>query len=167
MDAKILRIDQHSLPARRHLPATRVSFEITRGRARERLRPVSGKVFLIGTASDCDLVLGDLSFPESYAYVFVAGEKVTIRWLGGPELLLGGEPIQSAELFHGDLVEFGPFQLRVLIEPSPARDRDLDRENVFAFPTPQDMTERLEALDEVRSLLVDIRREIGALKSAG
>lgn len=114
MEAPILRIDQFE--RRRSDPTARVTLEITRGKAHQRLRPLQGKVFLIGTASDCDLVLGDLSFPEVYAYLFVDGSEVTIRRLGaGPALVVSGERTDKAELFQGDEVRFGPFELRVII----------------------------------------------------
>jgi hypothetical protein len=122
MDAPILRFDRYSPPGPHRLPGRpRVLLEITRGRVKQRLRPVNCRVFLIGAASDCDLVLGDLSFPEAYAYLFVEGSEVTIRRLGaGPELMVAGESVESAELFHGDKLAFGPFELQVLIEELPA-----------------------------------------------
>jgi hypothetical protein len=90
----------------------------------ERVRPVRGRVFLIGTANDCDLVLGDLTFPEAYAYLFVHGTKVTIRRLGsGPELIVCGERVETAELYHGDRLVLGPFELRVVIAESEASRR--------------------------------------------
>jgi len=121
MDAPIFRFDRYSPPGPHRLPGRpRVSLEITRGRVKQRLRPVSSRVFLIGAASDCDLVLGDLSFPEAYAYLFVEGSEVTIRRLGtGPELIVAGESVESADLFHGDKLAFGPFELQVLIEQTP------------------------------------------------
>lgn len=114
MEAPILRFDQFE--RRRSEPTPRVTLEITRGKAQQRLRPLQGKVFLIGTASDCDLVLGDLNFPEVYAYLFVDGSEVTIRRLGsGPALIVSGDRTDKAELFQGDEVRFGPFELRVII----------------------------------------------------
>jgi hypothetical protein len=123
MNADILSLSHYERPA----ATAQVTLEITRGKARQRLRPVSGRVFLIGTASDCDLVLGDLSFPEVYAYLFVNGSKVSIRWLGaGPELLVGGERTDRSELWQGDEVRFGSFELRILIgHRPPDRDRQL------------------------------------------
>jgi len=122
MDVPILRIDRHNQQEPHILPVgPRVSLEITRGRVQQRIRPVRRPVFLIGTASDCDLVLGDLSFPESYAYLFVQDTKVSIRHLGGgPPLTICGDPTDAAELLHGDVVAFGPFELRVLFD-QPAR----------------------------------------------
>jgi hypothetical protein len=113
-DAPILRLTEYERA--KGLAGPEVKLEITRGKARERFRPVSGRVFLIGTASDCDLVLGDLSFPEVYAYVFVDGTKISIRRLGaGPPLLVCGERTERAELFQGDDVRFGPFELRLIV----------------------------------------------------
>lgn len=112
MDAPILRLDQYDRG--RPSAGVQVTLEITRGKAHQRLRPVSGRVFLIGTANDCDLVLGDLSFPEVYAYLFVEGAKVSIRRLGaGPPLFVCGERLDRAELFQRDVVQFGPFELRL------------------------------------------------------
>jgi hypothetical protein len=83
-----------------------------------------------------------LQFPEAYAYLFVNGSEVTIRRLGaGPELLVCGEPAETAELFHGDLIAFGPFELRVRIT-GPA---------ISAAPH-----------DEVESLLLEIRAGLAA-----
>ena len=118
MDVPILRFDRHNQQEPHILPvAPRVSLEITRGRVQQRIRPVRRAVFLIGTASDCDLVLGDLSFPEAYAYLFVHEAKVTVRHLGsGPPLIVSGEMTDAAELLHGDVMAFGPFELRVLFD---------------------------------------------------
>jgi hypothetical protein len=163
MDRPILRLDPHSLPQPHTRPqqAARVSLEITRGRVRQRVRPIAGKVFLIGAASDCDLVLGDLHFPEAFAYVFVSGCRVSIRRLGsGPELLVCGEPTDSGELFHGDLVELGPFELRVLIEgPSPDGIPTDDETDSSAELAGTD-AETAGAVHEVRVLLMEIRRQM-------
>ncbi len=118
MAAPILRLDRYSSPKPHILPlAPRVALEITRGRVQQRIRPVRGRVFLIGTASDCDLVLGDLTFPEAYAYLFVQDAHIAVRRLGsGPELLVSGEVVESAEVQNGDKISFGPFEVRVVIE---------------------------------------------------
>jgi|SRR6478735_336309 hypothetical protein len=118
MAAPILRFDRYSSPEPHILPlAPRVALEITRGRVQQRIRPVRGRVFLIGTASDCDLVLGDLSFPEAYAYLFVQDSHIAVRRLGsGPELMVSGEVVEAADVQNGDRISFGPFELRVVIE---------------------------------------------------
>jgi hypothetical protein len=118
MNAAILRFGRHNPSGPHILPqGHRVSLEVARGRVRRRLRPVRARVFLIGSAHDCDLVIGDLRFPEAYAYVFVQDGKVSVRWLGsGPDLIVGGQMVESAELFHDDRMAFGPFELRVVVE---------------------------------------------------
>ena len=161
MNAPILRIDRHSLPQPHILPAgTQVSLEITRGRVQQRVRLVRGRVFLIGAATDCDLVLGDLQFPEAYAYLFVNGSQVTIRRLGcGPELYVCGQPAQQAELFQGDRIAFGPFELLVRIDdPRPGRrDGGPSRSADQAAGWDEDHS---EVRDEVQTLLADIRRAL-------
>lgn len=83
MDVPIFRLDRYTLPQAHILPdRATVELEITRGRVQQRVRGVRSKVFLIGAANDCDLVLGDLQFPEAYAYLFVNGHEVSIRRLG-------------------------------------------------------------------------------------
>jgi hypothetical protein len=161
MDAPILRLDRHSLPQPHILPAApRVSLEILRGRVRERRREIPGKVFLIGSAADCDLVLGDLQFPEAYAYIFVSGTEVTIRRLGsGPVLAVCGQSVETADLFHGDLLEFGPFELRVIVDypPRPVRHGG---DTTFTEDQEHDDDGQEEAIDEVRGLLSDVRQAL-------
>jgi hypothetical protein len=158
MDAPKLRIDPQSQPSPHILPlGPRVCLEIVRGRVRQRLRKVRGKVFLIGSASDCDLVLGDPAFPEAYAYLFIPPHGVTVRWLGaGPPLYVSGEQAEYAVLRNGDEIAFGPFALLVRIdgpsqrfppsspgsEPLPPGRSDLDD------PPPE---------EEVRLLLAEVR----------
>ena len=94
-----------------------VALEITRGRARERKREVRSRAFLIGSAPDSDLVLGDARFDELYSYVMLRPERVTIRRLGvGPDLCVGDEVASQAALEHGDRLRLGPFEFRVGIE---------------------------------------------------
>lgn len=151
MDAPIYRFDQYEPRQTQSRRPGGISLEITRGQARQKLRAVRERVFLIGTSSDCDLVLGDLSFPEAYAYLFVDGEKVSIRRLGaGPLLLVCGEVVETAVLLRGDLVKFGPFELRVVM-PGPQEipaaatagglpaPEDLDDLPLFRMFEPKDM----------------------------
>jgi hypothetical protein len=162
MDAPIYRLDRHSLP-RPHSFAIgpQVSLEITRGRVQQRIRHVKSRVFLIGSANDCDLVLGDLQFPEAYAYLFVSGSEVTIRRLGaGPELAVNGERIESSELFRGDRVAFGPFELAVRIdEPAGVRRQPFRFAAERGFPPAENEGPQRDE-DEVSLLLSDIRRAL-------
>jgi pSer/pThr/pTyr-binding forkhead associated (FHA) protein len=162
MDVQILRLDRQSFPEPHLLPpAPRVSLEITRGRVRQRTRPIAGKVFLIGAASDCDLVLGDLQFPEAYAYIFVSGTEVSIRRLGsGPTLVVCGDKVETADLYHGDLIEMGPFELRVVIDHPPRRGGTDDHDRAWQRPELDDDSDEQSAIDEVRSLLADIRQAL-------
>lgn len=123
MDAPILRFDRYSRPPRQTLSVdAAVWVEITRGRVRERLRAVRGPAFLIGTAHDCDLVLGDQTFADAYAYILVQNDKVTIRRVGsGPELQVNGDAIDVTELYHGDELTCGPFEFRMVIRERPQR----------------------------------------------
>ncbi len=99
-----------------------VALEITRGRARERKREVRSRAFLIGSAPDSDLVLGDARFDELYSYVMLRPDRVTIRRLGvGPDLCVGDEVASVAALEHGDRLRLGPFEFRVGIEWASAR----------------------------------------------
>ena len=58
---KDVKIENPTNPSGPHFRARlpRVEIEILRGRARDLVREVTFPVFLIGTADDCDLVLGD------------------------------------------------------------------------------------------------------------
>lgn len=92
-----------------------MQLEITRGRAKFKLRRVVGRVYLIGTASDSDLVLGDPQFPEAFAYLIRGSFGVHLGWLGlGPELTVNGQPIETARtLCHQDRLRMGPYEFRV------------------------------------------------------
>ena len=163
MDAPIYRLDRHSLPTPHSFAiGPQVSLEITRGRVQQRIRHVKSRVFLIGSANDCDLVLGDLQFPEAYAYLFVSGSEVTIRRLGcGPELAVNGERIETSELFRGDRVAFGPFEFAVRIDEAPGGRRHSRRYALErGWESPDDDVPGDGADDEVSLLLSDIRRAL-------
>lgn len=169
MDAPYIRLDRHSQPWPHSFTAgPRVSLEITRGRVQQRVRTVHGRVYLVGTATDCDLVLGDLAFPEAFAYLFVDGPRVTIRRLGeGPELLVCGEAVETAELFHGDTIAFGPFELRLIIDAPPAPPRGGPRDSASDdMSQPAAEADPQAAIDEVESLLSDIRRGLAESSAA-
>jgi len=160
MDAPVFRLDRHSLPSPHSFRVgPQVSLEITRGRVQQRIRHVKSRVFLIGAATDCDLVLGDLQFPEAYAYLFVNGSEVTIRRLGsGPDLVVCDECVESVDLFHGDLVAFGPFEFQVRIDEPPGNRHKTRRLDAHDYLPPDDD----EAADgsEVHLFLADIRRAL-------
>jgi hypothetical protein len=97
MDVPIYRLDRHSLPSPYSFSiGPQVSLENTRGRVQQRVRQVKNRVFLIGAATDCDLVLGDLQFPEAYAYLFRMAARSRSAALPGPDLRFG-ECVDSAK----------------------------------------------------------------------
>lgn len=93
----------------------RIEVEITRGRARYRRRPVYPRAYLIGTAADCDLVLGDARFPNVHAYLLRGPRSATIRWLGeGPELMVNDcVAHESVRLGDQDLLRTACYEFRI------------------------------------------------------
>lgn len=107
------------------VPVTRVSLEILRGSAMQRLRPVKPPVFLIGSAADCDLVLGDRTFPEVHTYIYVTSVGISVRHIGeGSPLLINGLKVETARLVDGDCLQMGPYEFVVRVERVPAGDDD-------------------------------------------
>jgi hypothetical protein len=96
-----------------------VAVEITCGRARNRVRPVQRTTYFIGAGRDCDLVLSDPQFAEVHAYLMLGVGGVTIRHLGqSPALIVNGRPVRRAILTDQSVIETGPFQFRVHIQPA-------------------------------------------------
>jgi hypothetical protein len=161
MESPNLRIDAQSQPSPHILPlGPRVCLEIVRGRVRQRLRKVRGKVFLIGSASDCDLVLGDPAFPEAYAYLFIPSHGVTVRWLGaGPPMYVSGEKAEYAVLRNGDEIAFGPFALLVRIDGPPLRLPPQKRSYETPPPGFADLDDP-PPREEVGMLVAEVRRTV-------
>lgn len=114
------RHDRHTgydyVPHALQLQPPPVQLEIVRGRAQCRLRPVDVPAFLIGSAYDCDLVLGDARFPQVHAYLRLVEGQVLIRHLGfQPELAVNGHVVSKAVLSHGDRIETGPYEFQTHI----------------------------------------------------
>ena len=102
-------------PSRRGMALPKVELEITRGRARQRIRPIDGLAFLVGAADDNDLVLADPQFPDSHSYLLRSPLGLTMCWLGeGPEVTINGEPVLSTALVPADArLRMGPYEFRV------------------------------------------------------
>ncbi len=109
-----------SVPQSHHgLPS--VAVEITCGRARNRIRPVTRTTYFIGAGRDCDLVLSDPQFAEVHAYLLLGAGGVSIRHLGNsPALIVNGRPVRRAILTDQSVIDTGPFQFRLHIEPLAA-----------------------------------------------
>lgn len=108
-------------------PVPLVQLEIIRGGAQHRLRTVKPPVFLIGSAADCDLVLGDRHFPEVHTYLYVTSAGITVRHIGqDPQLTLNGLEVETARVVDGDQLRMGPFEFIVRVSRKPAGDDDTD-----------------------------------------
>ena len=120
--------DRHSLARPNYLTKLpQVELEITRGRARNRVRPMRGSTFLIGSGSECDLVLGDPQFQDVHGYLLIGTQGLVIRHLGfEPELTVDGRPIRKALLWNQARIRTGPFEFRVDIR-NGATDGEWDR----------------------------------------
>ncbi len=161
MPRKYFHHDAEQLPGphmRRGMP--RVELEILKGRARNRVRLVTGAAYLIGAAADCDLVLGDPRFPEAHSYLMLSPESVALRWLGlGPEVTRNGLLLGRAMLEDGDLLQTGPYQFRVSIEyrePSPK----LSRSQAPGDDEDYGADDFDAGISDIRNLLGEIRRAL-------
>lgn len=143
----------HFLPK---LPKVRL--EICRGRARNMLREIEVPVYLIGTAPDSDLVLGDPCFPEAHAYIYINEQSVSMRRLGsGPEISVDGHTIQSAQLVDGDVIRTGSYEFRIHIDWPAQRDSDQSWTDSQEQDKLAEQNE--EGREDVEKLLAEIRRE--------
>jgi len=114
--------DRHSLARPKHVAQLpQVEIEITRGRVRNRIRPMRGTTFLIGSGSECDLVLGDPQFQEVHGYLLMGAQGLVLRHLGfAPELTVDGRPVRKTLLWNQARIRTGPFEFRVHIRNAGA-----------------------------------------------
>ncbi len=117
----------HNRQTRRrpHIFAAAPSVEllITVGRARQRIRRVTGPVFLIGSSMDCDLILGDALIPSVHSYILVTAQGVRLRHLGAaPEIRINGQTLEVVLLEDLDHIDIGQFSFVARIhEPVPGQ----------------------------------------------
>ncbi|HEX3996998.1 MAG TPA: FHA domain-containing protein [Pirellulales bacterium] len=147
------------------------TLEIIRGRARQRIRPIVRPAFLIGSATDSDLMLGAEQFPAAHCYLLLNPDGVGLRWLGfAPEVLVNDRPVEKAELHDGDLLKTGPYEFRIRIRRgdtvlrlSHPTDAEHDARNPKnESPRGKSSGPQDTAADrEIDSLLGDIRRAFG------
>ena len=141
-----------------NLRLPKVMLEIRRGMAKYRWRRVSAPVFLIGRATDCDLVLGDPRFPEAYAYLYVKPDGVTVRRMAAEPLLsVDGKLVESSILVDGSRLRMGGFEFAIHIDGAAPRDGSGRRTGSFAGSAPAETSSHAES--EVRALLEDVRAE--------
>jgi len=137
-----------------------VGLEIVRGKASHRIREVNPPVFLVGAAEDCDLVLGDLRFPEAYAYLYVTVRGVSVRHLGeGPELYVNGELTESALLADGDILELGAYEFQLHIQERSPRGQGRS-EGGWEELRETDFLGLDAAMDDVWHLMAQIRASV-------
>jgi len=158
MSPAIYRHDRPHLPrgsggAGRNLPEVEIT--ILRGRAQNLVRPVTLPAFLIGGATDCDLVLGDSRFPDAHSYLLLSPSEVGVRWLGfGPQVSVNGELIEKARLADGDCLRMGPYEFRVSIR---VRDTKYDAAEPRILRLNAVPPDDLDAANhEIRGLLAEI-----------
>jgi len=109
-------------------PLPEVTLEIARGSAQRRVRRVRPPVFLIGSASDCDLVLAQGLFPAVHTYLYVTAAGVSVRHLGeGPELAVNGLAVETARLTDGDRLSLGGVEFVVHVQGRPTGTDGLGR----------------------------------------
>lgn len=95
----------------------RVRLTIQKGRARNLIRDINGPVFTLGTDQTCDMVLGDLQFPDVHSYVCIRDKIVSLRHLGqGPNVTVNGREVRWGELRDGDRIRTGSYEFRINIE---------------------------------------------------
>ncbi len=170
MDSKFSRFDlpapfltaRQSQQGPHYLPQLpQVGLEIVRGKASHRIREVSPPVFLIGTAEDCDLVLGDLRFPEAYAYMYVTIRGVSVRHLGdGPELYVNGELTETALLADGDILELGAYEFQLHIQDRSPRGGGRSEQGWEEGLRETDFLGLEAAMDDVWDLMARIRATV-------
>jgi hypothetical protein len=114
---KRIRSSWETLGAACRFDLPKVQLAISRDHAKLETREIRAAVFLMGSAPDCDLVLGDPQFAEVHSYLLVSPQRVTVRHLGfGPRLRVAGQDVTWAVLRHNDHLCFGPYALQVRIQ---------------------------------------------------
>jgi len=154
---------QHMLP--------HVSLQIVRGQAREKVRHVTTPAFLIGSAPDCDLVLGDPQFPHVYAYLIVHTGGVLVRHLGfAPELTVNGRAAARVALRDGDRLRLGPYEFIVGIERRRRTDPEQGRSSFGSVPlgalNSLSYASEANVLAIARQFLEDVRQAVGVAPQA-
>jgi hypothetical protein len=162
MRRQLKRHDQHNTagPHGKENYRLQVELEIVRGQARNMLRPVQVPAFLIGSADDCDLVLGDPQFPDLHSYLRVEAQRVTLRYLGfQPALTLNGLAVTTAELTQGDRIRSGPYEFLVHIRSGATQRDPLDYSDLD-FLEEFDPVEDEVGCDKVQALLREVRNAV-------
>ena len=85
--------------------------EISRGRARHRMRPIHQQTYVAGRSSNCDLVLMDDQFEAVHFYLAIDGSQIRLRRCAmKPEVTVNGVAAFTQTLSHLDRITTGPFE---------------------------------------------------------
>jgi len=139
-----------------------VQLEITRGRARRKMRDVTSPVFLIGADAECDLVLGDPSCAGVHLYLFVREDGVFLRAIARtPEVRVNGEIFRAGEILDGSRIAMGGYEFCVHVKdsgPGSRKKAPADKDGRYIpFAGNHDDPQGVQA---VQRLLRDIRMDI-------
>lgn len=141
-----------------------VFLEIVRGQARRKRRPVTTPAFLIGSAADCDLVLGAAEFPKCHVYLRVGEWGVKLRHMGFyPAVAINGKTVSSQVLLaNGDRIATGPYVFEVCIRER-SRTHITSSHDRMVLAVGQSSCE-VNGCDQVEALMDEIGRTLHLLE---
>jgi len=141
-----------------------VQLEISRGRARCKMRKVNSPVFLIGADAECDLVLGDPTCAGVHLYLFVREDGVFLRAIARtPEVRVDGALFRAGEIYDGNRIAMGGYEFCVHVSEShPGSRKTPDTETDGRYIPFYGSHEDPQGVQAVRRLLRDIRMDITA-----
>jgi len=140
------------------------SLRIARGQVTDREREIEVPVFTLGSASDCDLILGDEQFPELYAYILRTHDGYRLRTLAAePILTVNAEDTAFTRLENGDRIRCGPYEFHF---QKSANSQLQPSESPQSTTPPMDMPwvandgQSRDGVDKVQQLIRDIRMRV-------
>ncbi len=139
---------------------------ITRGQSGFRIRHIESSVYMLGSGTECDLVLGDDQFPELYAYILRTDEGFQLRCLAAePVLTVNAEDTLHVRLDDGDRIRCGPYEFRFhQTAASPDRPAEAAKVSPTAPATKAWVAtdgQGREGIAAVRRLIHDIQTKVG------
>lgn len=117
----MLNFDPYDPTDPQDLPlGVKVELLIVRGEAVRKVRTIETPLYMIGTAVDCDLVLGDPQFSPYHAYLHTRGEGTSFRHMGrSPEVTVNGRVFRWGEVLDGDRIRMGPYEFHIRVRRLP------------------------------------------------
>lgn len=140
------------------------SLRIARGQVNQNEREIEVPVFTLGSAGDCDLILGDDQFPELYAYILRTHDGYRLRCLTEePILTVNAEDTVTTQLQNGDRIRCGPYEFHFQkTADSPTYSAELPQSKTPLVDMPWVATDGQgqDGVDSVHRLLRDIRTRV-------